>query len=232
MTIQSIRIVSNNICYGPQPNRYEEVEQHLAITATGEVQCGHYLYGDGDDYELRKSENVSISKEASDRILKQIEAFIQSYSPIFATDVGEWRMEVIFDDGTKKSINGSMIGVESVESIDLEKTIRAEVPIDNLFLFGGNYKIKEKGIRIIDEKAIADYLLCHIGEYMSTCEVIESTGAYSDDLNIIRQDDWFGLEDMVFAIAEKNGLELDKNHHEGELIGWPWEVDFLIKQKQ
>ena len=138
MSIQSVRIVSNNICFGPAPNRYEEVEQHLTISSTGEVQCSHYLYGAGEDYELSKKDDIFIGEEAASGILEHIELFVQSYQPIFATDVGEWQMEVDYDGGTKTSINGSMIGVESVEGADLEEMIREKVPIDGLFVFGGH----------------------------------------------------------------------------------------------
>lgn len=36
MNIQKIRIISNNICYGPGPSPKDEVEQHLTISANGE----------------------------------------------------------------------------------------------------------------------------------------------------------------------------------------------------
>ena len=35
--IRSIRIESNNICYGPRPGADDEVEQYLTISSTGRV---------------------------------------------------------------------------------------------------------------------------------------------------------------------------------------------------
>lgn len=37
MQIQKVRIISNNICYGPKPLPEDEVEQHLTISASGRV---------------------------------------------------------------------------------------------------------------------------------------------------------------------------------------------------
>lgn len=45
MRIQKIRIISNNICYGPEPSQKDEVEQHLTISANGRVVLSRYNYG-------------------------------------------------------------------------------------------------------------------------------------------------------------------------------------------
>ncbi|MCO1604491.1 hypothetical protein [Desulfosporosinus nitroreducens] len=44
MQIQKIRIVSNNISYGPEPLLEDEVEQHLTISASGRVWFTGYKY--------------------------------------------------------------------------------------------------------------------------------------------------------------------------------------------
>lgn len=146
MDIQRIEIISNNMCFGPEPNRDTEVEQHLTITSTGEVRCFHYIYGDGDEYLMNKEEQVSIGADAADRILKYIMLFVQSYQPIWMTDVGTWEMEVQFEDGEKTILKGPLLGTVSVEDVDLTELIRAEVPIDNLFVFGDVYQLKERDL--------------------------------------------------------------------------------------
>lgn len=41
--IRSIRIKSNNICYGPEPGADDEVEQYLSISSTGRVWFLHEI---------------------------------------------------------------------------------------------------------------------------------------------------------------------------------------------
>ncbi len=51
--IKNIRIVSNNICYGSEPNADEEVEQYLTISSTGRVWFSaqnYQQYCNGKDY--------------------------------------------------------------------------------------------------------------------------------------------------------------------------------------
>jgi hypothetical protein len=37
LQIQTVRIISNNICFGPEPLPDDEVEQHLTISASGRI---------------------------------------------------------------------------------------------------------------------------------------------------------------------------------------------------
>lgn len=51
-TLKKIRIVSNNICYGPMPDSDDEVEQHLTINDEGRVWFSGYNFGhSGEGYE-------------------------------------------------------------------------------------------------------------------------------------------------------------------------------------
>lgn len=137
MNIKGVSIMSNVIGYGPEPLFYEEVEQCLTISLTGEVCCKRFVYGDGgEDFVVKNEERVNISEEAAHRILSYMDKFIEEYEPICATDVGRWRLEARFDDGSKKSIQGPMIGTEPIDGIDLSEMIREEVPIEGMFLFG------------------------------------------------------------------------------------------------
>lgn len=44
---KKIRIVSNNISYGPLPEPDEEVEQHILLNAHGSVELSAYVFGEG-----------------------------------------------------------------------------------------------------------------------------------------------------------------------------------------
>lgn len=61
--IKSVRIISNNICYGPEPKVNMEVEQYLTISSTGRVWFSvrnYQQYCDGKDYCREK--RISIDK--------------------------------------------------------------------------------------------------------------------------------------------------------------------------
>lgn len=63
MDIQKIKIISNNICYGPEPSPSDEVEQHLTISATGDVWFIGYNYGEGSgNYKIGRRHQLSIGK--------------------------------------------------------------------------------------------------------------------------------------------------------------------------
>lgn len=143
MDIKCIKIISNNVCYGPAPDRDAEIEQELTITSAGEVCCRRYIFGDGDGIQPNGEEKVSIGADAAARILEYIARFVQSYAPIWMTDVGTWEMEVQYDDGKETALNGPLLGGVCVEGVNLTELIREEVPIDNLFVFGDTYQLKE-----------------------------------------------------------------------------------------
>lgn len=48
-TLQKMKLVSNNICYGPEPAPDDEVEQRLSITSGGGIWLTRYRYGGIDD---------------------------------------------------------------------------------------------------------------------------------------------------------------------------------------
>lgn len=63
-TPQKVRIVSNNICYGPSPKPDDEVEQHITINADGRVWFSAYNFGSGfDGHEKYGSKIYKIKKD-------------------------------------------------------------------------------------------------------------------------------------------------------------------------
>lgn len=140
MDIKSIKIVSNNLCYGPAPDYNDEIEQHLTISSTGRVWCNRYIFGEGN-YVLNRKEQISIGKDAAGRILGLVSDLLITYQSHFVTDVGDWEMEIRYSNGEKRKIDGPLIGNVFVEDIDLSDCIRSEVPIEDLFVFdGGTYE--------------------------------------------------------------------------------------------
>ena len=70
MDIQKFKLISNNICYGPEPSSNDEVEQHLTISATGDVWFIGYNYGRGfENYKIGREQKLSIKKAKAEHIL-------------------------------------------------------------------------------------------------------------------------------------------------------------------
>ena len=98
-----MRIVSNNICYGPMPESDEEVEQHLTINNEGCIWFSGYNFGRcGERYEKAISKNFKIDKSTADKLFGAIAAYFgNEYTEIFATDIGDWIMELTNTEGVR-----------------------------------------------------------------------------------------------------------------------------------
>lgn len=88
MQIQKVRIVSNNICYGPAPLHEDEVEQHLTISASGRVWFTGYKNGSGfGGYEICRRQQFNIGIAKTEKILFLFKQYFESDPlAIFATD--------------------------------------------------------------------------------------------------------------------------------------------------
>ena len=141
-TLKKIRIVSNNICYGPMPDPDDEVEQHLTINDEGRVWFSGYNFGhSGERYEKARSKIFKIEKAATDRLLCAIAAYFgNEYDEIFATDIGNWEMELTNTEGTVYKFRGSLCADFDYEGIDLSDLVRDTVGMDDLDVFDGNCK--------------------------------------------------------------------------------------------
>ena len=141
-TLKKIRIVSNNICYGPMPDPDDEVEQHLTINDEGRVWFSGYNFGhSGEGYEKARSKIFKIEKAATDRLLCAIAAYFgNEYDEIFATDIGNWEMELTNTEGTVYKFRGSLCADFDYEGIDLSDLVRDTVGMDDLYVFDGNCK--------------------------------------------------------------------------------------------
>ena len=141
-TLKKMRIVSNNICYGPMPEPDEEVEQHLTINNEGRVWFSGYNYGyGGERYEKARSKNFKIDKSAADNLFGAIAAYFSNeYTEIFATDIGDWVMELTNTEGITYKFRGSLCAEFDYEGTDLSDLVRDTVGMDDLYVFDGNCK--------------------------------------------------------------------------------------------
>ena len=141
-TLRKIRIVSNNICYGPPPEPDDEVEQHLTINAEGRVWFSSYKCGELP-YQIKKagSKNFKIDRTTADKIFDAISTYFSNeYTEVFATDIGDWVMELTNTDGVVYKFRGSLCADFNYHGEDLSDIIRDNLGMDNLYVFDGNNK--------------------------------------------------------------------------------------------
>lgn len=199
------------------PDSDDEVEQHLIINDEGRVWFSGYNFGhNGERYEKARSKNFKIEKAATDRLLCAIAAYFgNEYDEIFATDIGNWEMELTNTEGTVYKFRGSLCAYFDYEGIDLSDLVRDIVGMDDLYVFDGNCKLD-----VINRIAL-DYHREHliIDRETETLEHIQNIGygckvshKYEIEGGIESLLDDFDAEDLFSHIEgsyDKNGLPDD-----------------------
>ena len=142
--LQSIRIISDALVYGPMPEPGDEIVQHLTISRTGRIWFSGYHYPDSDllKQSILRRKIISILPSVATEILDAIAmVFDRGVIPCMVSDIGKWDLEMRFDDGTKEQYGGAMCFEPeiSIAGKSLSQFIRDSIPIQDLFLFQRQY---------------------------------------------------------------------------------------------
>lgn len=139
-TLEKVRILSNNIRYGPMPKPDEEVEQHLTINSEGRVRFSGYNFGTGGGrYESARRRNFKIEKAATNKLFDAIAAYFgNAHTEVFAADSGDWVMELTNTEGVTYKFRGSLCDHLDCKGTDLSDLVRDTVGMDDLYVFDGN----------------------------------------------------------------------------------------------
>lgn len=139
---KEIRIISNNICYGPSPMPEDEVEQHLMIADDGVVEFSGYNFGsESEKYELGRKKTLYLDKEKTNLIFTKFSRFFsEEFYDVFATDIGSWEMTITNTEGINFLFRGSLCADYEIDGIDLSEMLRDVLEIENLFAFDGDNK--------------------------------------------------------------------------------------------
>lgn len=79
----------------------------------------------GSPYKKSRSENFKIEESVAKKILNSIAVyFSQEYDEIFATDIGDWKMEITNTDDETYWFRGSLCAHFEVDGMDLSDLIR------------------------------------------------------------------------------------------------------------
>jgi len=172
---QMIRIVSNNISFGPYPKASDIVEQHLTINLEGRVWFSSYCYGEGEGkFQKSETKNFKIDKTLAQNILSKISKYFSNqYIYDDKTDVGSWRMYIKNTEKEDFNIEGSLYSNYEVDGVDLSTFIRDSLEMDYLFLFDGNIYTDKINKIIIDYKKNIDSYIVEPYLNENSFEVIE-----------------------------------------------------------
>ena len=101
----------------------------------------NYGHG-GERYEKARGKNFKIDKTATDKLLNAIAGYFgNEYVEIFATDIGDWIMELTNTEGITYKFRGSLCADFDYEGTDLSDLVRDPVGMDDFYVFDGNCKL-------------------------------------------------------------------------------------------
>lgn len=108
--LQKIRLIANNMAYGPLPSPGEEVEQRLTMTREGKVWLSRYSFHDPMHNSLMTRKQFSVDKCCVESLFKQISTYFAENEYIgMATDVATWELELTNTEGTLFRFTGPML---------------------------------------------------------------------------------------------------------------------------
>ena len=188
-TIQKMQLISNNLCFGSSPKPEDEIEQHLTITADGDVWLSRYRDRvTNNKHELIEKINFNISSEAVEKILGAVTDYFGNEFLLEAeSDVGLWQLLLTDTEGKDYNMTGPLSHDLYIASGGLSDVIRTNLNMDDLFAFDGNpdrlmkveikyhrnTKIKP---RIIPKDAAEEYVTWDYNEFLTidrTSETLE-----------------------------------------------------------
>ncbi len=142
--IKDMKLISNHICFGPCPGPDDEVEQHLSLFADGRVFFSGYVYGEYIDirYKRNRSKQFKISQLEASYVLNHVAMYFSKDFPLdFATDVGDWKLELTNTEGEKFEYQGSLYRDLLIDEVGLSYLLRKYLGMTDLFAFDGDARL-------------------------------------------------------------------------------------------
>lgn len=142
--IKDMKLISNHICFGPCPEPDDEVEQHLSLFADGRVFFSGYVYGEYTDirYKRNRSKQFKISQLEASYVLNHVAMYFSKDFPLdFATDVGDWKLELTNTEGEKFEYQGSLYRDLLIDEVGLSYLLRKYLGMTDLFAFDGDARL-------------------------------------------------------------------------------------------
>lgn len=142
--IKGMKLISNHLCYGPRPEPDDEIEQHLSLFADGRVFFSGYGYGDYGEvkYKRKRSKQFKVLQHEAVYVLSHIAMYFSREFPLdFATDVGDWKLELVNTEGKTFVYQGSLYKELMIDGVGLSYLLRKYLKMTDLFAFDGDARI-------------------------------------------------------------------------------------------
>ena len=136
--LQKIRLIANNMGYGPLPAPDEEVEQRLTMTREGKVWLSRYSFHDTMCNRLMSRKQFSVDSRCVESLFKQISTHFAENELIgMATDVPIWNLELFNTTGEVFRYTGPMLRKSHPFLDDISDELRLRLNQVHLFAFDG-----------------------------------------------------------------------------------------------
>lgn len=137
--LQKMKLVSNNICYGPCPEPDDEIEQRLTVNAAGRVWYSTYCFGsEPGKYQLAQKQVYRVDAGKASKILSALESyFSQDQLMVDATDIGSWDLVLTNTAGATFCYHGALCSDLVIDDTDISDLIRDALGKDDLYAFDG-----------------------------------------------------------------------------------------------
>lgn len=136
--LQKIRLIANNMGYGPLPAPDEEVEQRLTMTREGKVWLSRYSFHDTMRNRLMSRKQFSVDSRCAESLFKQISTHFAENELIgMATDVPIWNLELFNTTGEVFRYTGPMLRKFHPFLDVISDKLRLLLKKEHLFAFDG-----------------------------------------------------------------------------------------------
>lgn len=147
-SVTKLVLVSNMMCYGPEPPLGEEIEQRLTLNVDGKAAVTRYGYARGVRYERLQMSRPRCGINEARAILDRVRTAVEDDFRPMVMDVSAWKVVLVFDDGSKIERCGSMVADDGVYAA-LSASLREALGVPYLFAFDGNERDdSEDGISV------------------------------------------------------------------------------------
>ena len=153
--VSKMKLVSNCMCYGPEPEDGEELEQHLTVSRDGRIWFSAYGYDHKSESGLRliRKYQEKISPEAANYFLANV-AYLFSEEVVipYATDVGSWDLVLTNEEGEASKFGGSLVPI--IDELNRVSAIfRTLSGHNDYYMFDGNDREENE----LSEEAMNSY---------------------------------------------------------------------------
>lgn len=145
--LSRMRLVSNTMSYGPMPEPFEEIEQHVTVNAKGRVWLTGYAFGNGRELNQKvRRQNYTIENEALQILFETLMDHFSQADPSqtdTVLDVGTWVLELTNTAGETYIFQGPLCVDQAENQRNLSNLLREALHDNTLFAFDGECEADE-----------------------------------------------------------------------------------------